>query len=97
MSKLSWTQACCETCWINREGEFEDYTPEEIQSFIDDGLIEPEEAERTSKLVSLRIPTMVRQREGEKAIEQCGFCGNVTFVGIFVREDPAKVPFPREE
>lgn len=40
-----------------------------------------------------RNPVRVRNR-GELI---CAFCGQVTDGGIFVRRNPATVPFPREE
>jgi hypothetical protein len=30
-------------------------------------------------------------------IEQCSYCGNLTIMGIYTREDPAKVQYPREK
>lgn len=29
--------------------------------------------------------------------ETCSYCGNETTSGIYVRDDPAGVPFPRQE
>lgn len=42
------------------------------------------------RLVSLRQPTMVRSDDFD--LRPCCFCGGPTFVGIFVRHDPAKLP-----
>lgn len=30
-------------------------------------------------------------------LEQCSFCGRHTIFGVYVRRDPATVPFPRVE
>lgn len=46
------------------------------------------------KLVALRIPARV---VGEPTIERCSWCGAATFVGIYKREDPAKVRYPAEK
>lgn len=37
--------------------------------------------------------TYVRNAEGER----CALCGAVTFAGIYVRRDPATVPYPMED
>ena len=37
-------------------------------------------------------PTQLRREFIE--VERCSFCGGPTIFGVFVREDPAKVPFP---
>jgi hypothetical protein len=38
-------------------------------------------------------PTTVRTAP----LEQCAWCGLPTFVGIYVRADPATVPYPRTD
>jgi hypothetical protein len=43
-------------------------------------------------LLAVRRPV---RRPGPTVIEQCAWCGRPTFIGIFVRADPASVPFPR--
>lgn len=73
--RLSWTQPCCERCWIDREGTWE----------ID-------EAEGFQYLAALRQP--VRMVRDEAVLERCSFCGGPTFIGIYVRVDPATVPYP---
>jgi hypothetical protein len=35
------------------------------------------------------------QRANVAELERCAYCGNATHLGIYVRDDPAKVPFPR--
>jgi hypothetical protein len=47
----------------------------------------------TEVLVGLRLP--VRTMEPE--LERCSFCGLPTFIGVFVRADPTKVPYPAEK
>lgn len=39
---------------------------------------------------TMRIPVRVT----EARLTECCYCGNVTFVGIFLRVDPTQVPFP---
>lgn len=72
----SWNQPICERCWIDANGEFD----------LDDvaGVV-------TQRLVSLRMPTVVR----EPSVEECSFCGNPTILGAFVRADPSSVPYPK--
>lgn len=43
-----------------------------------------------------RQPTRVRD-EFHTGAEPCAFCGRPTWVGIYTRADPAKVPYPRIE
>lgn len=43
----------------------------------------------------IRLP--VRVMDGTTEVHQCAYCGFPTFVGIFVRDDPDSVKFPREE
>lgn len=74
MKRLSWTNPCCEQCWIAREGNW---------TRVDD----------LEVLESVRAPS----KSLDAGIEQCAFCGNPTFLGIYVRADPASVAFPRFE
>lgn len=39
----------------------------------------------------------VRLADREEVLEQCSFCGEPTFAGIYVRDDPETVPFPQFE
>jgi hypothetical protein len=67
--KLSWTQPCCERCWVERhhlEGE------------------------------PIKLPVRVRSEDPYNT-EQCCYCGNPTWVGIFVRVDPTTVDYPMEK
>ena len=45
-------------------------------------------------VVQIRKPIMVDQQY--TSIERCRWCNEPTFVGIYVRFDPLKVPFPEE-
>lgn len=45
------------------------------------------------KLVAIRRPVMVKGG----MVERCAFCGNPTFLGIYVRENPAEVPYPMQD
>ena len=40
-----------------------------------------------------RSPTVARDSE----LESCCYCGETTLDGIYVRDDPQVVPFPRKE
>ena len=60
MTRLSWTQPICDTCWWNRNPE--------------------------------RVP--IRIADGKTHRERCAFCGEQTMSGIYVRHDPATVPYP---
>jgi hypothetical protein len=42
-----------------------------------------------------RMPT--RLAAGAHEPERCCYCGRITIAGIFARDDPATVPFPRLE
>lgn len=44
-------------------------------------------------LLQVRVPTTVLH----PSLEQCGFCGGPTVVGIYVRADPKLVPYPPKE
>ena len=44
---------------------------------------------------SVRIPVRISDDSGY--LHQCAFCGYPTFVGIYVRQDPSTVQFPREK
>ena len=66
----SWTQPCCERCWIERHAVWD-------------------EAEM-DLLIGLRLPVQVIEPD----LVQCAFCGSPTFIGVFVRADPASVPYP---
>jgi ribosomal protein L24E len=35
--------------------------------------------------------------EGHRTVEQCAFCGRETKSGIYVRQDPATVPYPTKD
>ncbi len=35
--------------------------------------------------------------EGHRTVEQCAFCGCETKSGIYVRQDPATVPYPTKD
>ena len=39
----------------------------------------------------------VRVLSSRAVLEVCSYCGGETVVGIYVRDDPARVPFPRLE
>lgn len=41
-----------------------------------------------------REPRRVPVRLSAPNVERCSFCGEPTMSGIYVREDPATVPFP---
>lgn len=41
-------------------------------------------------LIGLRLPV----RLVDAVLEQCAWCGKPTFIGVFVRADPATVPYP---
>ena len=41
----------------------------------------------------LKIP----YRDANSELHFCAYCGLVTFVGIFIREDPTQVRFPKEK
>jgi hypothetical protein len=43
--------------------------------------------------IEIREPVMVRSSE----IEKCAYCGKPTIVGIYKRDDPANVTYPREK
>lgn len=45
------------------------------------------------RLSSIRMPVRLTNPE----IEICGWCGNPTIFGAYLRADPAEVPFPREK
>ena len=42
-----------------------------------------------------RRPARVAHEHRER--RRCSFCGESTFSGIYVRHDPARVPYPAEE
>jgi len=65
--KMSWSQPCCESCWIHRN-----------HTVVDEG-------------IEIRTPVQVT----DAGIHTCGFCGNMTIMGVFVRADPATVKYPR--
>lgn len=67
---MTWTQPCCEACWVRRHLMAEGET------------------------MSLKLPTRV---VADAAVEQCCFCGAITCVGIYVRHDPQRVAYPRED
>lgn len=50
-------------------------------------------SETWQRLVGVRMPT----KATEPPIERCSFCGAPTIVGIYVRADPASVPYPAKE
>jgi hypothetical protein len=45
-------------------------------------------------LIELSMP--VRFVPDDPTLNRCSYCGKPTFVGIYVRDDPTKVPFPYE-
>lgn len=47
------------------------------------------------RLVSIRRPVLIKQEFAD--VERCSFCSEPTIFGAFVREDPAKVPYPPAE
>jgi len=49
--------------------------------------------DQNSSADGIRRPTRMVDPE----VERCAFCGNLTIMGIFVRVNPATVPFPPEE
>lgn len=42
---------------------------------------------------ALKMPIRLKDPE----LEFCSYCGLITFVGIYIRDDPANVPFPKEK
>ena len=44
---------------------------------------------------NMKLPVVI-QRE-ETKIERCSYCGKPTFLGAYIRDNPEKVPYPREE
>lgn len=46
------------------------------------------------KLVSVRQAVLFRNPDEPLPIQRCSYCGMPTIWGAFVRDDPAKVPFP---
>lgn len=44
----------------------------------------------SEKLVSVPVPVRVIDAN----VERCSWCGEATIMGVFVRADPASVPFP---
>ena len=44
-------------------------------------------------LIEVRMPVRISVVE----VEQCAFCGAATISGIYVRHDPADVPYPAKE
>lgn len=47
----------------------------------------------TEYLVSVPMPV----RLTEPVLERCALCGGPTIFGVYVRRDPANVPFPKME
>lgn len=43
--------------------------------------------------ISLRYPMMLRDPEPET----CCYCGDYTIIGVYIRADPDKVPYPTRE
>lgn len=43
--------------------------------------------------VGLRLPVRLLEPD----LERCAFCGNPTFIGVYVRQDPTTVPYPAKE
>lgn len=48
-------------------------------------------------LVSYTLPGRVRSDQPDDLLENCSYCGRLTTSGIFRRDDPAEVPYPRYE
>ena len=48
---------------------------------------------RNTSAEGIRRPVTIVDAQAE----QCAYCGLLTIVGIFVREHPDKVPYPRQE
>ena len=46
---------------------------------------------------SRRCPGRIPVRIADASVETCAYCGLETDSGIFVREHPDSVPFPRQE
>lgn len=53
------------------------------------------ESQEWTPETGIRLPYRLNADESE--IHICAYCGYLTFVGIFVRDNPSKVKFPREE
>lgn len=70
---MAWINAaCCERCWITREGTWE-------QS--------PDDPE-LQRLVALREPVRLNPPDrGPLLVENCHFCHWPTFAGIYVRTE----------
>lgn len=71
---MSWINApCCEACWIDREGTWEEVPGQP----------------GVATLTGLRVPVRLvnPDPDGEFRIEQCHFCDLPTFSGIFVRTE----------
>lgn len=45
------------------------------------------------RLVSVIMPVRVP----EPVLEQCGYCGGPTIFGVYRRQDPSTVPYPKAE
>lgn len=61
-----------------------------------EGRWDTDEAEGITYLSSVRIPFRLTDPDGPR-VEQCAWCGQPTIVGIYVRADPATVPYPAVE
>lgn len=84
----------CERCWVD--------PPEKYQVLFENGapgLIpyqDPEDPESTlSSYLVVREPVRFKGPEADN-VKQCGFCGNPTWVGIFIRQDLNTIDFPPE-
>lgn len=44
-------------------------------------------------LASVTMPTRILEPE----LEKCAFCGAPTIFGVYIRQDPATVPYPKQE
>lgn len=49
------------------------------------------ESEVNGDEVKIRMPVRLR----EPQVEECSYCGHVTIFGVYKRDDPAKVPYPK--
>ena len=48
---------------------------------------------QVERLVNVPMPT----RASEPVLEKCGYCGGPTIFGVYRRQDPSTVPYPKKE
>lgn len=55
------------------------------------------EHDEYNNLRALRVPVIVMPEKDGAFLDACAWCGQPTFIGIYRREDPHKVPYPAWE